>query len=157
MQQRRRFAVSIPAGAHFLCDDIAEVCRSGECPDVHQLVRLRLRGCLAYNLQNSLSVSFHKLRWQFTSKATWGTCLTNSGTGRSASNRIHSTPNSLFSRLTMHVFRFARWRSPALGRFVGIPIWEYRRIFLPAFLNSMNFYIREAMQRKPFTALKCLP
>src|SRR5580700_1859026 len=58
-----------------------------------------------------------------TSNATCGTCLTNSGTGASVSNRIHSTPYSLFSCPTTKVFRWSMWRYPRLDWLVGIPMW----------------------------------
>jgi hypothetical protein len=50
---------------------------------------------------------------------TCGTWRTRSGTAASASKRIHSTPNSLFSWLTMKSFR---WVSPGFDSVVGIPM-----------------------------------
>jgi hypothetical protein len=40
----------------------------------------------------------------------------------SASKRIHSTPNSLFSWLTTKSFRCFKWVSPGLALVVGIPM-----------------------------------
>src|SRR6201987_1947025 len=58
-----------------------------------------------------------------TSNATCGTCRTRSGTAASASKRIHSTPNSLFSWLTTKTFRCFKWVSPGFASLVGIPTW----------------------------------
>src|ERR1700722_8043337 len=57
-----------------------------------------------------------------TSNATCGTCRTRSGTAASASKRIHSTPNSLFSWLTTKSFRCFKWVSPGFASVVGIPM-----------------------------------
>src|SRR5579862_1440912 len=75
-----------------------------------------------------------------TSNATCGTRRTRSGIAASASKRIHSTPNSLFSWLTTKTFRCFKWVSPGFASVVGIPMWWYRRIVFRSPWNWHKFY-----------------